>query len=153
MNKLKELIELIGEKKKIESEINDLRIKLTPISDKLDYLNEKIKFSKNLHNFLCKKILETYTENELEEVGKYRKQLHPNPLIPTETLYVSSKIFDPLNDNWKILDYETEGNERIRFLISSDKPIGSISGIMTFLDTHYTDWIKINELEQFNENL
>ena len=93
MNKIKTMIELLSYKQTLNKELTELQSKLKPIQENINQLNEQIFMSKELHDFLCEKILETYTESELEEVGKYRKQLHPNPWIPTETAYVSSKIF------------------------------------------------------------
>lgn len=152
MNKIKTMIELLSYKQTLNKELTELQSKLKPIQENINSLNDQIFMSKELHDFLCEKILETYTESELEEVGKYRKLIHPNPWIPTETTYVNSKIFDPFNDSWYIYDYEQEG-DNIRFLVSCRKNEGSISGLMTFLDTHSTAWIKISELEMFNDGL
>lgn len=152
MNKIKEMVELLGEERKLQSKLQEVQSVLQPIIEKVRALNEDIFMSTSLYHFLCEKIMDTYSEKELEEVGEYRKQLHPNPFIPTETAYVSSKIFDPFNDSWYIYDYEQE-EDNIRFLVSCRKNEGSISGLLTFLDTHYTSWIKISELEQFNEEL
>lgn len=152
MNKIKTMIELLSYKQTLNKELTELQSKLKPIQENINQLNDQIFMSKWLHDFLCEKILETYTESELEEVGKYRKLIHPNPWIPTATAYVSSKIFDPFNDSWYIYDYEQEGHN-IRFLVSCRKNEGSISGMMTFLDTHSTDWIKISELEMFDDGL
>lgn len=152
MNKIKTMIELLSYKRTINKELTELQSKLKPIQENINSLNDQIFMSTKLYSFLCEKIMDTYGEKELEEVGEYRKQLHPNPYIPTETSYVSSKIFDPFNDSWYIYDYEQEG-DNIRFLISCRKNEGSISGLMTFLDTHSTAWIKISELEMFNDGL
>jgi len=149
MNKMQIMIELLSYKNQLIKQSQEIQSKLNPIQENINSLNDQIFMSKELNDFLCEKILETYTESELEEVGKYRKLIHPNPWIPTETAYVSSKIFDPFNDSWYIYDYEQEG-DNIRFLVSCRKNEGSISGLMTFLDTHYTAWIKISELENFN---
>ena len=152
MNKIKTMIELLSYKNTLNKEITELQSKLKPIQENINSLNDQNFMSTKLYSFLCKKIMDTYSEKELEEIGEYRKRLHPNPYVPTETSYVSSKIFDPLNDSWYIYDYEQEG-DNIRFLVSCRKNEGSISGLMTFLDTHYTDWIKISELEMFNDGL
>ena len=145
MNKIQTMVELLSYKNQLIKQSQEIQSKLNPIQENINSLNDQIFMSTGLYSFLCEKILETYTESELEEVGKYRKQLHPNPWIPTETAYVSSKIFDPYNDSWYIYDYEQEG-DNIRFLVSCRKNEGSISGLMTFLDTHSTAWIKISEL-------
>jgi hypothetical protein len=149
MNKIQTMVELLSYKNQLIKQSQEIQSKLNPIQENINSLNDQIFMSKELHDFFCEKILETYTESELEEVGKYRKLIHPNPWIPTETVYVSSKIFDPFNDSWYIYDYEQEG-DNIRFLVSCRKNEGSISGLMTFLDTHSTAWIKISELEEFN---
>ena len=134
MNKIQTMVELLSHKNQLIKQSQQIQSKLNPIQENINSLNDQIFMSTGLYSFLCEKILETYTESELEEVGKYRKQLHPNPWIPTETAYVSSKIFDPYNDSWYIYDYEQEG-DNIRFLVSCRKNEGSISGLMTFLDT------------------
>jgi len=152
MNKIKTMIELLSYKNTLNKEITELQSKIKPIQENINSLNDQIFISQKLYGFLCKKIMDTYSEKELEEIGEYRKRLHPNPYVPTETSYVSSKIFDPFNDSWYIYDYEQEG-DNIRFLISCRKNEGSISGLMTFLDTHSTAWIKISELEMFNDEL
>lgn len=152
MNKIQTMVELLSYKNKLIKQSQEIQSKLTPIRENINSLNDQIFMSTKLYSFLCEKIMDTYSEKELEEVGEYRKRLHPNPYIPTETSYVSSKIFDPFNDSWYIYDYEQEG-DNIRFLVSCRKNEGSISGLMTFLDTHSTAWIKISELEMFNDGL
>lgn len=160
------MIEILSYKNTLNKEITELQSKLKPIQENIKSLNDQIFMSTKIYSFLCEKIMETYSEKELEEVGEYRKQLRQNPFIPTETSYiqaktpyitteasyVSSKVFDPFNDSWYIYDYEQEG-DNIRFLVSCRKNEGSISGLMTFLDTHSTAWIKISELEMFNDGL
>lgn len=147
MNKIKEMVELLGEERKLESKLKEVQSLLKPIREKVRVLNEDIFMSPSLYHFLCEKIMDIYSEKELEEVEEYRKQLHPNPYIPTETSYVSSKIFDPFNDSWYIYDYEQEG-DNIRFLVSCRKNEGSISGLLTFLDVHNTNWFKISEFNK-----
>ena len=146
MSKLSDFIEVLDEVKTLEEKIQPLQRELLDKKNTLGELNEQLKFNSSLRDFLSEKILETYTDSELEEVGKYRKLVHPNPFIPTETCYVNSKVFDPYYDDWYIYDYERDGN-KIRFLVSCKKNEGSISGLLTFLDTHYTDWFDLNEIE------
>lgn len=144
---IKNFIEVIDEVKALEEKIQPLQNELSDKRKTLSELNEQLKFNNSLKDFLSKKILDTYTDSELEEVGKYRKLIHPNPYIPTEvTFYANSSVFDPFNDEWYIYDYERNG-EKIRFSVSCKKNEGSISGLMTFLDVHHTDWFNINEYE------
>ena len=149
MAEITQFIEVIDEinclTEKIKPLENDLNIK----TEALKTLNNELKVSLSLHRFLSEKILETYTEKELEEVGKYRKLLHPNQYIPTATAYINSSVFDPFNDEWSIYGYE-KNEDKIRFLVSCKKNEGSISGLMTILDTHYTNWFKISD---FNETI
>lgn len=152
MNKIKTMIELLSYKQTLNKELTELQSKLKPIQENINQLNEQIFMSNKLHDFLCEKIMETFTEDYLNEVYKYRNAIHPNKFIPTETAYVNSKIFDPYNDSWYIYDYEQE-NGKIRFKVSCRKNEGSISGLMTFLDTYCTDWIEMSDLDMFNEEI
>ena len=152
MNVLKNFIEVLDDINDTEQQMKPLQDRLNDKRKTLSELNEKLPFIFSLRDFLSEKILETYSEEELEEVDKYRKQVHPNPWIPTETCYVSSKVFDPFTDSWYIYNYEREG-DKIRMVVSCKKNEGSISGLMTFLDTHYTNWFKISELEMFDDGL
>lgn len=149
MNKIKTMVELLSYKNQLIKQSQEIQSKLTPIQENINSLNDQIFMSKELHDFFCEKILSTYTKDELDEVDKYRKALSYAAEHQTITSYNGYKIFDPFNDSWYIYDYEQEG-DNIRFLVSCRKNEGSISGLMTFLDTHSTDWIKINELEKFN---
>jgi hypothetical protein len=151
MNKIKTMIELLSYKQTLNKELTELQSKLKPIQENINSLNDQIFMSTKLYSFLCEKIMDTYSEKELEEVGEYRKSLNYNQLNSI-TSYNGYRIFDPFNDSWYIYDYEQEG-DNIRFLVSCRKNEGSISGMMTFLDTHSTAWIKISELEMFNDGL
>jgi len=152
MNKLKTMVELLSYKKELEKQSQEIQSKLSPIRESINSLNDQILMSSKLHEFLCEKILETYTESELDEVGEYRKLIQPDPWLQAATSYVNSKVFDPYYDEWYIYDYEQDG-DKIRFKVSCRKNEGSISGLMTFLDPHCTDWIKISELDMFNDDL
>lgn len=152
MNLVKTIIEVLDDINETATEIEPLQKRLNDKRKTLGELNEQLLFMSSLRDFLSKKILETYSDAELEEVGKYRKQVHPNSWIPTETCYVSSKVFDPYYDEWYIYNYERKG-DKIRLAVSCKKNEGTISGLMTFLDTHYTNWFEISELEMLNDGL
>ena len=149
MNKIKTMIELLSYKQTLNKELTELQSKLKPIQENINSLNDQIFMSTKLYSFLCKKIMDTYSEKELEEVGEYRKFLQQQK-SSTTTYLNNSTVFDPYNDSWYIYDYEQEG-DNIRFFVSCRKNEGTISGLMTFLDTHYTSWFKISELEMFND--
>lgn len=148
MSRFIELVELLGEQNKLYNEIQEINAKLDPIKKKISKINDSIQFNSELYMFLCEKILNTYTKEQLLEVDKYRKQLEQANSHGT-IFSINGFIFDPLNDSWYIYDYEQDG-DKVRFIISCRKNEGSISGLMTFLDTHYTDWIKFSELEKFD---
>ena len=152
MNKIKEMVELLGEERKLQSKLQEVQSVLQPIIEKVRVLNEEIFMSTSLYHFLCEKIMEAFTEDEKERVIEYKKFLIQQQSSTTTAYVNNSKVFDPFNDSWYIYDYEQE-EDNIRFLVSCRKNEGSISGLLTFLDTHYTAWIKISELEQFNETL
>jgi hypothetical protein len=152
MNKIKEMVELLGEERKLESKLQEVQSVLQPIIEKVRALNEDIFMSTSLYHFLCEKIMEAFTEDEKERVGEYRKFLQQQQSSTTTAYVNNSTVFDPYNDSWYIFDYEQEG-DKIRFKVSCRKNEGSISGLMTFLDTHYTVWIKISELEMFDDGV
>lgn len=131
-----------------EEKIKPLQNRLNEERKLLNDLNEKLKYSSPLKIFLCEKILETYSEEELKQVDEYREYLNRLNSTITAASYCNSKIFDPYFDDWYIFDYEVDSNtEKIRFKISCKKNEGSISGLMTFLDTHYTNWFEISEFK------
>ena len=163
MNKLKEMIELIDAEKILENEVQEIYSKLNPIREQIKTINDNISISKELFDFLCEKILETYNENELKEVERYRQLLNSSDcaitvhegheISPSTRQYYNQfytqrhSIFDPKSDSWYIYDYEKEG-DKVRFLVSCEKYEGHISGLMTFLDTHYTNWFNLKEIEE-----
>lgn len=151
MNVLKTIIEVLDEINDTEKQIKPLQDRLNDKRKTLSELNEKLPFMFSLRDFLSEKILETYSEEALNAVNEYRKELEKQK-NGTATSYTANKTFDPLNDSWYIYDYEREG-DKIRLVISCKKNEGSISGLLTFLDTHYTNWFKISELEMFDDGL
>lgn len=151
MNILKTIIEVLDDINDTEKQIKPLQEKLNGKRLALSELNERLPFMFSLRDFLSKKILEIYSEKELEAVNEYRKELEQQK-NGTATSYTANKTFDPFNDSWYIYDYEREG-DKIRMVISCKKNEGSISGLLTFLDTHYTNWFEISELEMFNDGI
>lgn len=148
MNKLIEIVELLDQENKFHEQIKKIQNQLHPIQDKIKKINDDIPFNPMLNEFICHKIIETYDDEQMLQLEEYRKELENNKLHNSVT-YSSNKIFDPYNDSWYIYDYEKEG-DKIRFKLSCRKNEGSISGMYTFLDTHYTNWFKISELEMLD---
>lgn len=151
MNVLKTIIEVLDEINDTEKQIKPLQDRLNDKRKTLSELNEKLPFMFSLRDFLSEKILETYSEEALQAVNDYRKEIEVQKR-DTAITYSLNKTFDPFNDSWYIYDYEREG-DKIRLLVSCKKNEGTISGLLTFLDTHYTNWFEISELEMFDNGL
>ena len=86
---------------------------------------------------------------------KYRNDPSLAPRRISEDEFAEEHYREKVNVSWYedgVFAYDQEG-DNIRFLVSCRKNEGSISGLMTFLDTHSTAWIKISELEMFNDGL
>ena len=141
MNKFIELVELLGVEKELHNQINEINTKLDPIKEKIREINDRIPLNSELHMFLCEKILNTFTQEQIDKVKSYRESM--------KTYYCITRVFDPLYDSWYIFDYEKDG-DKVRFKVSCRKNEGTISGLVTFLDPHYTDWMRISELERFD---
>ena len=151
MNVLKTIIEVLDEINDTEKQIKPLQDRLNDKRKTLSELNEKLPFMFSLRDFLSEKILETYSEEALQAVNDYRKEIEVQKR-DTAITYSLNKTFDPFYDSWYIYDYEREG-DKIRLVVSCKKNEGSISGLLTFLDTHYTNWFEISELEMFDNGL
>ena len=101
MNKIKEMIELLGEQKRLHKQLQEVQSLLEPIKSKISVLNDSISMSTRVYNFICDKILETYTKDEIEKVEEYRKLLaQANTYVNSTSVYSYNgfKIFDPYND-------------------------------------------------------
>lgn len=151
MNILKTIIEVLDDINDTEKQIKPLQNRLNDKRKTLSELNEQLPFMSSLRDFLSEKILETYSEEALQAVNDYRKEIEVQKR-DTAITYSLNKTFDPFNDSWYIYDYEREG-DKIRLLVSCKKNEGTISGLLTFLDTHYTNWFEISELEMFDNGL
>ena len=144
-------IEVLDEVKSLEKEIKPLQDKLNDRRNTLSELNERLPFMFSLRDFLSMKIIETYSQEELKLLNEYRK--YCKDLSNSNRTYYDarlSKVFDPLFDNWYIFDYEKNDNGEIRFKVSCKKNEGTISGLMTFLDVHYTSWFNPKEIEELD---
>lgn len=147
---IKNFIEVLDDVNSLEEQIKPLQTKLDEKRQTLREINEKLPFMFSLRDFLAEKIIEEYSDEELELLEEYRKFRNQ---FNKETCYNArlSKVFDPLYDYWHIFDYEKNEDGKIRFNVSCTKNEGSISGLLTFLDTHYTSWFDINEYENLTE--
>lgn len=152
MNVLNDIIEVLDDVNSLSEQIKPLQTKLNEKQQTLREINEKLPFMFSLRDFLAEKIIDTYSKEELKDLEDYRKYCK-DLSNTTRTYYDSrlSKVFDPLYDNWNIFDYEKNEDGKIRFMVSCTKNEGSISGLLTFLDTHYTSWFDINEYEILTE--
>ena len=153
MNVLNNIIEVLDEVNSLNEQLKPLQSKYQEKQATLREINEKLPFMLSLRDFLAEKIIDTYSKEELKDLEDYRK--YCKELSNTTRTYYDSRlsnVFDPFYDNWHIFDYERNEDGMIRFKVSCKKNEGSISGLMTFLDTHYTSWFDIKEYEELSKN-
>ena len=159
MDTLKEFIELENERSAIESKIAPENARIRQITDEQQKFNDNLPYS--VKNFIAEKLWDNFDSNHKERVQKYREDIDKMMNQPkteyawadTEGNYGSSYTicaiqgpFDPKYDSWWICGFE-EKDDKIRIRVSCKKNEGTISGLMTFLDVHWTTWFDKKELE------
>lgn len=158
---LKEFVE-------IDSEAKAIRKKIEPENTRLDvigYLKEEFNgnLTYNVKSFISQKLWDNMDSDTKEKVEAYREELDKMLNPPKSEFswastdgecghysYAISAIqkgpFDPFHDEWWIVKCETDG-DKVRFCVSCRKNEDSISGLMIFLNEHFTTWFDISELE------
>jgi len=150
MDKLKEFIDLYSSRKEIWDEIAPLEIKAKGLTSKIDEVNKDLSFSLE-KGFLTQKLWDAFTEEQKNTVIKEREK-YKNLALNTSCSYAANSPFDPFYDSWYLVAAERDG-DKVRFQVSCRKNEGSISGLMTFLDTYWTTWFDIKELDKEPEFL
>lgn len=148
MNHIKEFVEVLQDINSIEEQIKPLNNELNEKRAFLQKLNDDLSVNPFVHDFLCRKLIENFTEEQLLDISKHREYIKQNCEGPS--VYYDSyldKVFDPQYDDWYVYGYEKNTEGQIRFAVSCKKNEGSISGLLTFLDTHYTNWFYIDEFK------
>lgn len=145
MDKLKEFIELETERKAIQEKLTPLRVKLDGVTSRINDLNDSLNFSAE-KDFIAQKLWDAFPNEKKELVLEVRKK-YTGPMADANFSYVAVNTpFDPFYDSWYIVTFQKDGN-KVRFEVSCRKNEGTISGLMTFLDTYWTTWFDINEIK------
>ena len=144
MKKLKQFIELEGERKGLQEKLQPLQYSMNRLNIELDELNDSLMFSCD-KDFISQKIWDAFEDEMKEALIELRKKRDSE--LNNATSYSAYQTpFDPFYDSWRLVTFERDGN-KIRFQVSCRKNEGTISGLMTFLDTYWTDWFDIKELD------
>lgn len=152
----------------IEEEANVIHKLIKPETDRLkDIARLEDDFNHNLlwnvKNFISQKLWDNMDPDTKEKVEAHRNEIdkmlnppkHDFGWATTEDGGVSGSIgyysippgpFDPFHDEWWIFRTEKKDG-KVRIGVSCRKNEGSISGLVTFVDEHWTDWFDEKELE------
>jgi hypothetical protein len=145
MDKLKQFIELEGERKGLQEKLQPLQYSMNRLNAELGELNDSLMFSCD-KDFISQKIWDAFEDERKEALIELRKKRDSE--LNNATSYSAYQTpFDPFYDSWRLVTFEKDGN-KIRFQVSCKKNEGSISGLMTFLDTYWTTWFEISELDK-----
>lgn len=144
MDKLKQFIELEGERKGLQEKLQPLQYSMNRLNAELGELNDSLMFSCD-KDFISQKIWDAFEDERKEALIELRKKRDSE--LNNATSYSAYQTpFDPFYDSWRLVTFEKDGN-KIRFQVSCKKNEGSISGLMTFLDTYWTTWFDISEIK------
>ena len=144
MKKLKQFIELEGERKGLQEKLQPLQYSMNRLNAELSELNDSLMFSCD-KDFISQKIWDAFEDERKEALIELRKKRDSE--LNNATSYSAYQTpFDPFYDSWRLVTFEKDGS-KIRFQVSCRKNEGTISGLMTFLDTYWTDWFDIKELD------
>ena len=161
MNTLKEFIELEAERSALEEKIAPEKRRIHEINEDEQEFNDNLPLS--VKNFIAEKLWEGFSSDYKEQVQEQRKKIEEMLYPPKSELtwntsngdVISSSYsiysiergpFDPVHDDWWIFSFE-EKDDKMRICVSCKKNEGSISGLMTMLDAHWTVWFDKKEIE------
>lgn len=145
MDKLKQFIELETERKSIQEKLTPLKVRLDGVTSRINDLNDSLNFSTE-KDFIAQKIWDAFPNEKKELVLEERKKYTGTMDSANYSYAAINTPFDPFHDSWYIVTFQKDGN-KVRFEVSCRKNEGTISGLMTFLDTYWTDWFDIKELD------
>ena len=159
---LKQFIELDSEAVSIRKRIEPETARLAEITKDKEWFNSHLTYE--VRHFICQKLWDNMSSTAKEQIEEYRKKLDemlnpPKSEISWATVgeegvssgsYSIQAIqrgpFDPFNDEWWVVKCEEDG-DKVRLCVSCKKNEDSISGLMVFLDEHYTVWFDKKEIE------
>lgn len=144
MNKLHEFIQAEQNRQLVQKELNPLQDKLNGIVAKIREINENLSFSDK--DFISTKLWENMPSDQREAVEAERDRIEKMAQANYSYATCFNSPFDPFHDEWYLVSFEIK-DSKIRFQVSCKKNEGSISGLLTFLDTHWTTWFDVKELD------
>ena len=144
MNKLHEFIQAEQSRQLVQKELTPLQDKLNEIVAKIREINESLSFSDK--DFISAKLWENMSSDQREAVEAERDRIEKMAQANYSFAACANSTFDPFYDEWYLVSFEIK-DSKIRFQVSCKKNEGSISGLLTFLDTHWTTWFDVKELD------
>ena len=147
MNKLQEYIQAETERRLIANEMEPLQARMNIVSAKINSINDELLLS--VKAFINRKLMENLSQDHIEAIQARRDELEK--MLSDTTSYSLSHIdvFDPEHDEWHLVGFETN-EDKMRFQVSCKRREGTISGLLTFLDSYWTSWFNISELSEIN---
>ena len=137
----------------LESKRIELQEKMKPLQDEMSEVNSRIrdlndKMPYGIKMVIQDKLWENTPDSVKEEIDDYHRKV--SEMMSSGAYYAFNQKcpFDPRIDKWHLITFEQEG-DKIRFQVSCYKNEGTISGLMTFLDTYWTTWFSISEIEHY----
>ena len=135
MGSISNFIELEAERKKVQEEMRPLEEKHRKLVRAIEDIENNLSFSEK--DFISQKLWENLSEEHQQEVLEARAELEK--MLNGNYSYCTTKEpFDPFRDKWHLITYKQLDDGRIQLEVSCNRREGTISGLVTFLDTYWT---------------
>lgn len=146
MNKLHEFIQAEQSRKLVQEELTPLQERMSEIMNKIRNINNDLSFWEK--DLIKLKLWEAFSSDQKEKVQAQRDE-RDAMFNSDHSSYCANfqDVFDPLYDDWHLVTFEMKDN-KIRFQVSCNRREGTISGLVTFLDTYWTAWFDVSELDK-----
>lgn len=145
---IKDYIILETKRKELQDKMKPLQDEMSDVISKLNDTNEKL--PSEIKKIISDKLWDNISPSEKEKIDDYHRMV--SEMMSGNASYTTSSAgktpFDPRIDKWHIVNFEQDG-DNIRFEVSCNKNEGTISGLLTFLDTYWTTWFNISEIENY----
>lgn len=143
MGNISKFIEAEGERKKVQEEMRPLEERHRELSRIIEDVDTNLTFSER--EFINQKLWENLSEKHQQDVLDSRAELE-KMLSGNYSYYQTNDPFDPFRDKWHLITYKRLDDGRIQLEVSCKRREGTISGLMTFLDTYWTVPFNKNEM-------
>ena len=144
MNKFERMVVLHAERKELWEEQKKLQDKTVPITIEIEDIKNGILWHEK--DFISRKIWENFTDDQREEIEEARKE-QDELMKQSATYTLRNSPFDPFYDKWEICDVKKTEDGKIKVQVSCKRREGTISGLVTFLDTYWTVPFTAEEIE------